>query len=219
MAIPIEATTVVIKNSAIDRVIMGGRDGLYPFIPEGCAFVYDEHLTRASFMSGAGSDSLLQDLERAGMELGEDYVILYPYIPDVEQYPDWLCYGQWGKATIAWLEGTSPDSVSAPEGWSPDAEPLQHYSAEEVAEKLEYLRTEDDVDVFLHKDTGEEVYSVASKSRGQKLFEEATTLAEPFLEFHGEKSATDLNPNDLERAIEMLEQAIDLEEGYWSASW
>lgn len=216
MALPIEGTAVVVRNAAIEKKVAGGLDGFGPVVPNATG-ITDDHIYRVGFMSEVDAEQFGRELSHYGLEQPEDFVIVRSYMPAEEQVLPWLSVGKWDKATIAWLKGTEPRTVTAPEGWDPSAEPLEHWSADEVEENLEYLRSEDGVEVYLDKRTGKELYSARTKSQAERLFDEASDLARPFLKYHDKESKEGEGVTELNRAIEILEQAVDLEPEYWAA--
>jgi hypothetical protein len=65
------------------------------------------------------------------------------------------------RVVAAHLAGEDPDPIAAPDGWTPENS-LSHkhrfVTSEAVADKMEFLRRENDVDVYLEKETGKEVF-------------------------------------------------------------
>ncbi len=216
MAIPLEATTLVIKLSPLEANFAGGVDGFETIVPN-TTFCHDGDIGRVSFMSESDAELFAQELKHYGMQPEIDFAIVKVHVPFSEQAIDWLAFAHYEKAQIVWLAGTEPKSVVAPEGWDPTAEPMTHFSPEEVRERLEFVKEEDGVEVYYDKQTGETVYSARTKSTPMRLFEDAVQLVRPYLSY------TELPDGkaerEVDRAIEMLEQSVAVQKAFWNAWW
>ncbi len=218
MPVPIDATSIIIRIDSIDRNFAGGVDGFQTVVPNS-TFCADPHIARVSFMREQDAEQFKKELEHYHLSEPDDFLTVRINMPFQEQILDWLSIARYEKATIAWLEGTEPTSIFAPEGWDPTEEPLRHYSQEELEERLEYLRSEDGVEVYRDKETGEEVFTARTKPRALQLFEEGVKLADPFIILDGRPPNETKGGTELNRAIEIFEQAVALEPEYWNAWW
>lgn len=218
MSVPIEATTVVVKNTAIERSFAGGTDAFSAVVPN-ATLCSDGHISRISFMSEADADQFVSELSQYQLVELEDFVVVRVSMPIEEQVFDWLGVARYEKSIIGWLDGTDPGKLFAPEGWRPDAEPLQHYSAEQIDADFEFLEENDGVLTYRNRETGERIYSARTKSRAEKLMDEAVAIADPYIKIEGQEPPDENGPNQLARATEILEQAVSLEPDFWGAWW
>src|SRR5262245_19176788 len=105
----------------------------------------------------------------------------------------WLELGRWGPVMIAWLAGTKRGDLHAPAGWNAADRAVQHVSAEEAKQRLEFRRCDDNVDVYRDRTTGQEVYvgrvppsAGASQSRHNDLYTRAWNLVQGLILLHGQ---------------------------------
>ncbi len=118
MALPIEGFSVVAQLERIQHLL----DDDKVMVPNATA-LHDAHLFRCSFMARSDAEKFLGSLEALGLNTSQgpdpDAVIVFEWDRSVEPYCEWLKTAFWEKAVIAWKEGTSPDTVTAREGWDP----------------------------------------------------------------------------------------------------
>jgi len=121
-----------------------------------------------------------------------------------------------GPATIAWLSGTNRGDLHAPA------------SAEEIKQRLEYLRSEGNVDVYRDKTTGKELYvgrtesrSDQDKTRHNELYQQGCSLIEGLLILNNQ-AAGPLETHEqkrLEDAIPMFVEVVQINPANWPAMW
>ena len=161
MAVLVQGCDVVARRSAVDSKLEGGVASWFRRAPNSTACA-DPKLCRVGFMNERDAITFARDLEAAGLE-GEkggayqDLVVLTPSGPWRHDC-NWIEVGQYAGVTAAWLKATDPEPMVVPSCYRP-TKPFVHLSEEEVAERLEFLRREGDVLVYLDKETGAEVYS------------------------------------------------------------
>src|SRR5262249_36553780 len=147
MAIPIEAYSVVVRNSTVAAKYPGGM-GAYERDCPNNTFCSDEHLCRIGFMVRRDAEHFVAQLAARGLtpyrdNAAEDVVLVRqadgPLVPC-----DWLELGRYQGALIAWLAGVDVGDLHVPHGWTPERQ-MQQVSAE-AKEQLEFIRTENSVD-------------------------------------------------------------------------
>src|SRR5262249_40196127 len=93
---------------------------------------------------------------------------------------DWLKLGRRGEVVVAWLAGAAPGDLHAPPGWSANRS-LRQMSPEEMKQGLEFVRSDDRVDVYRDKTTGQEYYvgrtaDSPDRARHNQLYQQACDL-------------------------------------------
>src|SRR5215471_15269907 len=160
MAVVIEGFSVVVRNSTLADKYPGGVEGYRRDCPN-ATFCADEYLSRVGFMVWSDARVFLDRLAEKGLtpsrkNAAED-AALVSAADGLLRPCSWLELGWWGQAVIAWLAGTKSGDVHAPAGWSPQRG-MQQMSAEELKRRLEFVRSEDNVDVYRDRTTGQEMY-------------------------------------------------------------
>ena len=162
MAVIIEAFTVIVRNSTLEEKYPGGREAL----AADClnrTYCDDGNLSRVAFMHSADVQAFLEDLARMGLVPVADDCVIDVAVVSAEQglqagTCDWLLFATFKGVPIAWENGKSPSPLVGPPGYE-FGRKTQYVSAEEARDRLVYLRTENGVDVYLDKTTGQEMYS------------------------------------------------------------
>lgn len=220
MAVPVECYTVFIRNQAVEAKLGGGIEALAALAPN-ATFCTDGEIARSSFMHAADADNYLRELEHYGLRPGEDIVCVHVIETDKADC-DWLAFGSYENAVIAALVGTQLQKIVAPHGWDPTADStINHWDREAFAEQFEFVeQAEDGVETYRNRETGELIYSARTTPLHQKLFADATDLAQDHIFLNAEDAATtEGRDTALHRSIEMLEQAVALAPEYWNAWW
>jgi tetratricopeptide (TPR) repeat protein len=140
---------------------------------------------------------------------------------------DWLEATRSGQSLIVWLSGKQPGEVHVPEGWKPGGSLLQ-FSPKELEQRVEFVRTQDNVDVYRDKLTGKELYTARTSASGEesdarhnKLYKEAQVLIEGLL-LLGDAAPTPLSSSArqrLNKAIALYKEVIEIRPGNWAAMW
>lgn len=220
MAVPVECYTVFIRNQAVEANLAGGIEALAALAPN-ATFCTDGEIARSSFMQPVDADAYIRELEHYGLRHGEDVVCVHVIETDKADC-DWLAFGSFEKAVIAALVGTQIQKIIAPQGWDPSADAsVQHWDREAIAEQFEFVeRTEDGVETYRNRETGELIYSARTTPLHQKLFADAAELAGDHIFLNdGAAAKQEGRETALQRSIEMLEQAVALVPEYWNAWW
>lgn len=227
MAVPIDAFTVVIRNQAVAEKYIGALNALRDDSPNS-TYCCDEHLSRVSFMTLDDAKVFVARLAAKGLTPASDGKALDVAMVSDPQGPlqecDWLEFAEYEKAMIVWLAGQEHGDLVAPAGWEPKK--LNYMTAEEIREQLEYVRTDDNVQVYRDKTTGQEVYvgrteEHPDEQRHDELYRQAVNMIEGLIRTHGETDAEldSLAMSKLSRASAMLEEVVEMNPSNWSAMW
>ena len=167
MAVPMEAYSVVVRNETLETKYLGGREGYERDCPN-ATYCADEHLSRIGFMVPNDAHEFVRELTEKGLtpykDDGCEDVAVVGQIEGPLKPCDWLEFAVYRGVRIAWLAGTETGKLHAPPGWSFERA-LKCYSVEEAKQRLQFLRSENNVDVYLEKDTGQEVYIGRTRPR------------------------------------------------------
>src|SRR5262249_51907298 len=153
MSVLIEGFSVVVRNSTLAARYPEGVAGYQRDCPNG-TFCADEHLSRVGFMLQRDAEVFVAQLAAKGLmpyrkDAAEDGAVVGPVDGPLRPCA-WLELGRWGEAVIAWLAGTTRGDLRAPSGWNAERR-VQQMPLEEVKRRLEFLRSEDNVDVYRDK--------------------------------------------------------------------
>jgi tetratricopeptide (TPR) repeat protein len=230
MAIVIDAFSVVVRTSTLADKYPGGLEGYWQDCPNS-SFCADEHLSRVAFMALSDADRFVAELAAKGLtpsrkDAAEDVALLSPSDGFLQPCA-WLELGRWGPVAIAWLGGTTQGDVHAPAGWNADST-LRMITPEEAAQRFEFVRSEDKLDIYRDKTTGETFYvgrtastSKSSKSRHNELYQRASQLIEGLILLDDRPPAPldASNRSRLESAIPLFEEVVQINPGNWPAMW
>lgn len=230
MAVLIEGFSVVVRHSTLAAKYPGGVEGYRRDCPNG-SFCADECLSQVGFMVKSDADIFVTQLAAKGLtpfrkDATED-VALVSQADGPLRPCAWLEFGRWGQAALAWPAGTKRGDLHAPAGWNAERR-VQQMSWEEVKRRLEFIRTEGNVDVYREKTTGQELYvgrtvstSDQDKTRHDELYQQACRLIEGLI-IHGNQAPCPLEPRQRERledAIPLFVEVVRINPGNWAAMW
>ncbi|MGH7173961.1 MAG: tetratricopeptide repeat protein [Gemmataceae bacterium] len=230
MAVPIEGYSVLVRNSTLIAKYPGGVDGYRRDCPNN-TFCADECLSRIGFMVQSDADVFVAQLAARGLmpyrnDVAEDVALATPVEGSMRPCA-WLELGRWGQVVVAWLAGTKRGDLHAPAGWNAE-KPLRQMSEEEIEQRLEFLRSEDNVDVYRDKTTGQQLYvgrtasiSEEDKSRHNDLYEQGCRLIEGLILVHN-KEPGELDPGCRKRlrdAIPLFVEVVRINPGNWATMW
>jgi tetratricopeptide (TPR) repeat protein len=230
MAVIIEGFSVVVRNSTLADKYPGGVEGYHRDCPNG-TFCADESVSRVGFMARSDADRFVAELAEKGLtpfrkNAAEDAALVSP-VGGLLRPCSWLELGRWGQVVIAWLAGTKAGDVHAPAGWSPQ-QGMQQMSAEELKRRLEFARSEGNVDVYRDRTTGQEMYvgrtassSDEAKARHGELYKQACRLIEGLILLSNEEPQPldPLQRQRLEDAIPLFIEVVAINPGNWAAMW
>ena len=218
MAITIEGFTVVAKLEHLEALLE--RQDISA--PNGTA-LHDEHLWKCSFMAHEDAQRFHEELGKLGLNISQgadpDAVIASEFNQEVDPYCEWLRMGTWEKAVIGWLDGTEPKSVVAKEGWDPKVGSGLVFHDPSTMQHLEFLRLDDDVEVFLNKKTGEELYIGRTSTPVDSLFKAATEVIRKHAINPGEPTLEGESAEKVRQAVEQMDRVLEEEPDWWNALW
>jgi hypothetical protein len=231
MAILVEAVTVIVRNATLAARYPGGVDGFRRDCPN-ATYCADEHLSSVSFMTPGDADVFVAQLAIRGLVPSrtsggaEDVAMANPAGPITEC--DWLAFTYWDGIPCAWLAGADRGPLFAPAGWSPEKR-LRHMSQAEIRERLEFVRSEGNVDVYREKATGKECYvgrtatvSEADAQRAEKAYDDARGLIRDLILVGGDRPPGPLDVTDryaLEHAVPLLTEVVAIFPAHWRSMW
>lgn len=218
MAIPIEGFSVVAQ---LDRIRPLLDDGSVS--PPNSTALADAHLWKCSFMARNDAAKFLATLGQRGLNVSQgpdpEAVLASEFDRSVEPYCEWLRLAAREKAVIGWKEGTNPETVTAPAGWDPKVGSGLIFRDPASMHFLEFLRLEDNVEVFLNKKTGEEVYIGRTSTPVDALFKSAAEIIGKHFVDPGQPALTGAAAAEVSKAVGMLDQVIKETPDWWNAQW
>jgi hypothetical protein len=160
LAIAIEGLTIVVRLDRAAELLPGGIDAL---AREGNGSAgKDSYLWRCCFMADVDGETLFERLRTWGLNAtpspDPDMVLVNEFDLEVHPYCEWLVVCRVEKAVIAWLAGTTPETVIATSGWSLEkGSGLQR--AKENDAHLKFLRVDENgLEVYFDEGAQKEVY-------------------------------------------------------------
>lgn len=215
MALPIEGYSVVAQFARIQPFLDAGS---VP-IPNSTA-LSDTHIWKCSFMAMSDARKYLQTLEKLGLNVSRgpdpDVVLANEFDRSVEPYCEWLKMTVWEKAVIAWKEGTRLETVTAREGWDPKVGSGLVLSSMQF---LEFLRLENNVEVFRDKKTGQEVYIGRTSTPVDALFQTASEIVRKHFLHPGQSPLSGAVAQEVSQAVSTLEKVVAEVPDWWNAQW
>ncbi len=181
MAVLVEAISVVVRRDAINAKYRGGWSAYVEDAPN-VTLCYDDDLARIGFMMPWETEVFINRLTEHGLIFLADNKAQDIAVVDQQVGPltecDWLEFAKishgesGGKVSACWLfEGprtaygvhfsSKTMNLAVPPGWEFE-DSLSHdftfVPNEEIEGRLQFLRTENGVNVYLDRETGEEVF-------------------------------------------------------------
>lgn len=168
MAVLIEAISLIIRLEAIDAHFPGGRQAFEQTIPNSTA-CGDGTFIRVGFMTPADVGAYVSVLEASGLTFQRDGQTIDMAVVDQRRGPTvpspWLEVGNIStkdmQVTACWAQGVTPGGIGLPRGWKFEGSLSQTsgFAAEgSDGDHLQFLRRDNDTDVYLNLLTGKEVY-------------------------------------------------------------
>ncbi|MDV6028969.1 MAG: tetratricopeptide repeat protein [Phycisphaera sp. RhM] len=218
MPVLLEGTAVVIRNDALDRCLEGGASDFHTIAPNAMSFG-DGELTQASFMSPRDAELFRDKLLLMGLcgdEGAPDVVLVDAHHQTMHPPCDWLQLIEYKGNLIASLVGNESGVVVAPETWDPDAGPtLQHMSADEVRNRLEFVRREERVDVYRDKETGQLLFSARLHETPEELFRKSADVVLGNMRHPGQPPPSQDVQQAIREAIGRLQRLVSQRDDAW----
>ena len=218
MALPIEGFTVLAQKSRIAHLL----DSQAVEVPNSTALA-DDDLWRCCFMAEADASKFIETLQQFGLNVSQgpdsDVVLVNEFDSSVHPYCEWLVTAKWEKAVVAWKAGTNPETIVARDGWDPKIGSGLTFQDPDSMDHLEFLRLEDQVEVYLNKETGKEVYIGRTSAPIKAMFKSATDVIADHFVTAGEAPVAGEDAKEVEKAVEMLQQVVAQCPDWWNAHW
>ena len=173
LPVQIQCTSVVIRNDALDQVLDGGAENFGTIAPNAMSYS-DDRLSQASFMSPVDAEEFAKTLELRGLSrIGEspDFVVVHAHDQSIEPACDWLILFEFEGRLIATIRGSDSRTViAAASDAEYDADAVQHFSAEEIAERFEFVERNENIDTYREKATGKLIYHARKTETREEIF-------------------------------------------------
>ncbi|MCA8991775.1 MAG: hypothetical protein KDA88_07340 [Planctomycetaceae bacterium] len=128
-------------------------------------------------MSSIDAEEFAKSLELRGLHRsGEspEFVVVQAHDKSIDPPCDWLILFEYERRLIATIRGSdSRTVVAAAVGADYDPDAVQHYTAEEIAEKFEFVERNGSIDTYREKATGKLVYNTRETQRPDEIFSQA----------------------------------------------
>ena len=128
-------------------------------------------------MSPVDAEEFAKCLELRGLRRNRespDFVVVQAHDHSIEPPCDWLLLFEYEQRLIATIRGSDSRTVIAAKvdaDYDPDA--VKHYSAAEIAEKLEFVERNEGIDTYREKATGRLVYHTRKTEHPDEVFAQA----------------------------------------------
>jgi tetratricopeptide (TPR) repeat protein len=218
MAIPIEGYSVVAQKDRIQHLLSNGSIVLSNFTA-----LCDDDIWRCSFMVKADAENFIHSLECFDLNVNQgpdsDAVLVNEFDQIIDPCCEWLVVDTWEKAVIAWKAGTHSKTVVAPKKWDPKVGSGLLFHDHSTMKNLEFLRLDTNVEVFLDKNTGKEVYIGRTSTPVGSMFLVGSRLIKENFVTAGEPPVRGEAAKNVAKAVEMLAKVIAEVPEWWNAHW
>ena len=206
MSITIEGFSVVAKWELVQPLLDDDR-----IVPPNRMFLGDDDIWRCSFMSNDDAGAFIKKLEAHGLNgstgPNPDVVLVNEFNHDIYPYCEWLQLGNYQKAIVAWMAGSDPEKLVAHEGFDPAVGSGLLFRDKTNLQDLEFLRVEGNIEVYLDKQSGAEVYLGRTRTP-EALFQTACEAIRPHFKIPGEAPVTGEAADVVNSAVADLEKLI-----------
>ena len=206
MSITIEGFSVVAKWELVQPLLDDDR-----IVPPNRMFLGDDDIWRCSFMSNDDAGAFIKKLEALGLNgstgPNPDVVLVNEFNHDVYPYCEWLKLGNYQKAIVAWMAGSDPEKLVSHEGFDPAVGSGLLFRDKTNLQDLEFLRVEGNIEVYLDKRSGAEVYLGRTRTP-EALFQTACEEIRPHFKIPGEAPVTGEDADEVNSAVADLEKLI-----------
>ena len=206
MSITIEGFSVVVKRELVQPFLDDDR-----IVPPNRMFLGDDDIWRCSFMSNDDAGAFVKKLEALGLNgtkgPNPDLVLVNEFNHDVYPYCEWLELGNYQKAIVAWKAGSDPEKLVAHEGFDPAVGSGLLFRDKTNLHDLEFLRVEGNIEVYLDKRSGDEVFLGRTRTP-EALFQTACEAIRPHFKIPGDPPVAGEEADAVNLAIADLEKLI-----------
>lgn len=235
MSVLVEGISVVMKKATVEKKYKGGFAQYSQDCPN-ATLCFDDDLVRIGFLTTEDVRHYVQMLERHGFVFIKDEKFVDLAIVDqlqgVTKKCNWLQFFKHPDGySMCCLNGADPGELAVPAGWKLEdslSTQFKVVTEGEVNQKLEFLRHEEGVDVFLDKETGNTVYVgrplgiTYEVTQSNEIFRKAVELVSPYI-FPSDVTPENPYPEkvqkDINEGIAYLQEAVKLHPGNWQAYW
>jgi tetratricopeptide (TPR) repeat protein len=238
MAVLIEAFSVIVRISSIEKKFKGGWNAFFETIPNS-TFCRDEYIARIGFMKPEDVQAFMEHMEVNGLISKEKGVAKDIAVVDQLRGPNtdvpWLTFGKISTDSInimaCALKGKELNKVAFPKNWKYEgslSDKPGFAKPENEGDHLQFLRRDENTEVYLDLTTGKEVFVGRTradddagntlKSRLERLCGETLELnakSEPLMAIGDENSCTPI----YERLLELSQLAKEIAESEGSQFW
>jgi tetratricopeptide (TPR) repeat protein len=238
MAVLVEAFSVIVQISSIEKKFKGGWNAFLETIPNS-TFCRDEYIARIGFMNPDDVQAFTEHMEVNGLIFKEKGEAKDIAVVDQLRGPttdvSWLTFGRISNSSInimaCALEGKELNKVAFPQNWKYEgslSDKPGFAKPENEGDHLQFLRRDENTDVYLDFTTGKEVFVGRTSSdddaentlklRLERLCGETLELnakSEPLMALGDEESCMPI----YERLLELFELAKEIVESEGSDFW
>jgi hypothetical protein len=170
MAVLLEATSVIVRNAAIEAIVQGDWARFEAIVPNRTA-CSDGELSRVGFMHPQDAQAFVEALERFGLRHRDETGAALDFvIADQRSGPRGTCtWLEWATVPmdsagshirVVRLKGSTEQDYFTPAGWTYEGSLSQRAASLEPrnAGQFRFLRREGDSDVLVDLKTGREVF-------------------------------------------------------------
>lgn len=169
MPVLVEAISVIVRRDSIDRRFSGGWAGFVQAVPNQ-TFCFDNHLARVGFMNPTDVQAFVGMLEDQGLvfKTADEAVDLavVDQLQGLTVAAPWLGFAkveiEVGEVSACWLQGETASGIATPAGWKFEASlsaNSKFVAAEDIDDRVKFLRRDGDIDVYLDLRTGKEIFA------------------------------------------------------------
>jgi tetratricopeptide (TPR) repeat protein len=236
MSVPVEAISIVIRTSTIEKKYKGGLSRFERDVNR--TFCTDGRLARVGFMAAVDAARFVMDLEKHGFVYTQDDRCIDIAVlsqADESRVPcDWLeLQRRSDGVAYCFLKGTEAGDIAVPQGWRPSEgwdRNTRSVSHSSIEDQLQFLRRESGVEVYFDKRSGKEVYlgRMYQDPPGLNVFTDyyklGNELVRSYMELEevGRRTQGVHGRDDrriVEKGIEYLRIATITDPDNWAAYW
>jgi tetratricopeptide (TPR) repeat protein len=218
MAITIEGYAVVAQRDRIQHLLDADK-----IQPPNSRFLGDDDLWRCCFMTQGDAELFREKLAALDLNVAQgpdsDAVIVSEFDQSVDPYCEWLSLSKYEKSVIGWKTGTEPKTIIAHEGWDPKIGSGLEFHDMTTMDSLEFLRLDGNVEVYLNKETGKEVYLGRTKPSLDARFRESSATVMKNMVDTGHEPLTGIEFEEVSNALKMMDEVIAEAPDAWRPHW